>query len=135
VTGGKTRFDHTAKYATFPKLSANSYVKTSAVRAVSSAGFFYHTFSAQEFACAAFGSDANSRERGISPGNAVPTKENAMLKWALLFALISLVAGLLGFTGIAAGAAGIAKILFVLFLVLFVIFLLLGLTIAKKIVD
>lgn len=35
-----------------------------------------------------------------------------MLKWALVFLLISLVAGVLGFTGIAAGAAAIAKILF-----------------------
>ena len=39
-----------------------------------------------------------------------------MLKWALIFAVISLVAGLFGFTGMAAGAAGIAKVLFVLFL-------------------
>jgi len=38
-----------------------------------------------------------------------------MLKWALIFFVISIIAGLLGFTGIAAGAAGIAKILFVLF--------------------
>ena len=31
-----------------------------------------------------------------------------MLKYAIVFALISLVAGALGFTGVAAGAAGIA---------------------------
>ena len=43
-----------------------------------------------------------------------------MLKWALIFALISVAAGVLGFSGVAAGAAGIAKILFVLFLVAFV---------------
>jgi uncharacterized membrane protein YtjA (UPF0391 family) len=48
-----------------------------------------------------------------------------MLKWAIIFFLISLVAGALGFTGVARGAAGIAKILFVLFLVLAIIFLLL----------
>jgi uncharacterized membrane protein YtjA (UPF0391 family) len=36
-----------------------------------------------------------------------------MLKWALIFFIISIVAGALGFTGIARGAAGIAKILFV----------------------
>ena len=35
-----------------------------------------------------------------------------MLKWALLFLIISIIAGLLGFTGIAGVAAGIAKILF-----------------------
>ena len=39
-----------------------------------------------------------------------------MLKWALIFFLISIAAGFFGFTGIAAGAASIAKILFFLFL-------------------
>ena len=39
-----------------------------------------------------------------------------MLKYAIIFALISLVAGALGFSGVAAGAAGIAKVLFVLIL-------------------
>lgn len=39
-----------------------------------------------------------------------------MLKWALIFFLISLVAGGLGFTNVAAGASGIAKLLFGLFL-------------------
>ena len=33
-----------------------------------------------------------------------------MLRWAIIFAVISLIAGLFGFTGISAGAAGIAKI-------------------------
>jgi uncharacterized membrane protein YtjA (UPF0391 family) len=56
-----------------------------------------------------------------------------MLKWALVFLLISLVAGVFGFTGIAAGAAVIAKILFFLALFLFVLFLVLGLTIYKSI--
>ena len=41
-----------------------------------------------------------------------------MLKWALIFFLVSIVAGFFGFTGIAAGAAGIAKILFFGFLIL-----------------
>ena len=39
-----------------------------------------------------------------------------MLKWALIFFLVSLVAGFFGFTGVAAGAASIAKILFFVFL-------------------
>ena len=39
-----------------------------------------------------------------------------MLKWALIFFIVSIVAGLLGFSGVAAGAASIAKILFFLFL-------------------
>jgi uncharacterized membrane protein YtjA (UPF0391 family) len=60
-------------------------------------------------------------------------KENVMLKWAIIFAIIALVAGTLGFTGIAAGAAGIAKILFVVFLVLFVAVLLFALLGAKAI--
>ncbi len=55
-----------------------------------------------------------------------------MLRWALIFAVISLIAGLFGFTGLSEGAAGIAKILFGLFLALFLIFLLLGVTVAKK---
>ena len=29
-----------------------------------------------------------------------------MLKWALIFFIVSVIAGLLGFTGVAAGAAG-----------------------------
>lgn len=49
-----------------------------------------------------------------------------MLKWALIFLVISLVAGALGFTGIASGAKTISKILFGLFLVLFIILLLLA---------
>ena len=59
-------------------------------------------------------------------------RENNMLKWALIFFVVSIVAALFGFTGIAAGAASIAKILFFLFVLLFVIFLVLGITAAKK---
>ncbi|MEN3352022.1 MAG: hypothetical protein V7640_180 [Betaproteobacteria bacterium] len=40
-----------------------------------------------------------------------------MLKWALIFFLISIVAGFFGFTGIAAGAASVAKIFFFLCLI------------------
>ena len=56
-----------------------------------------------------------------------------MLKWALIFLVISIIAGVLVFTGIASGAAAIAKFLFFTFLVLFVIFLVLGITVYKKI--
>ena len=52
-----------------------------------------------------------------------------MLKYAIIFALISLIAGALvfvGFGGIAAGSAGIAKILFGLFLILVVVFVMLA---------
>jgi uncharacterized membrane protein YtjA (UPF0391 family) len=53
-------------------------------------------------------------------------RRNPMLKYAIIFALISLVAGALGFGGVAAGSAGIAKILFGLFLILAVIFIVLA---------
>lgn len=62
----------------------------------------------------------------------------SMLKYAIIFAIISLVAGLLGFTGVAAGAAGIAKVLFILFLVLAVVFVILaalGVGAARKIMN
>ena len=50
-----------------------------------------------------------------------------MLKWALIFFLISVVAGVFGFTNIAAGSAKIAKWLFVIAIIIFVIFLVMGL--------
>lgn len=46
-----------------------------------------------------------------------------MLKWALVFFVISIIAGVLGFSGIAAGAATISKWLFFIALTIFVIFL------------
>jgi uncharacterized membrane protein YtjA (UPF0391 family) len=49
-----------------------------------------------------------------------------MLKWALIFLVISLVAGALGFTGVASGARGIAKVLFGVFIVIFLILVLLA---------
>lgn len=51
---------------------------------------------------------------------------DTMLKYAIIFAIISLIAGALGFGGIAAGSAGIAKILFGLFLILAVVFVVLA---------
>lgn len=50
-----------------------------------------------------------------------------MLKWALIFFLVSVVAGIFGFTNIAAGTATIAKWLFIVAVVIFAIFLVLGL--------
>jgi uncharacterized membrane protein YtjA (UPF0391 family) len=44
-----------------------------------------------------------------------------MLKWAIIFLVISLIAGALGFTGASAGAARISKILFAIFLGLFLL--------------
>jgi uncharacterized membrane protein YtjA (UPF0391 family) len=54
-----------------------------------------------------------------------------MLRWALIFLVISLVAALFGFTGIAVAAAGIAKFLFFLFLVITLVFLVLALSAAR----
>ena len=67
-----------------------------------------------------------------------PLKEFQMLKYAIIFAVISLLAGVLGFGGVAAGAAGIAKLLFGLFLVLAVLFVVLaalGVGAVKKALD
>ncbi len=50
-----------------------------------------------------------------------------MLKWALIFFLVSVVAGFFGFSGVSAGAATIAKWLFFLAIAIFVVFLALGL--------
>jgi len=54
-----------------------------------------------------------------------------LLKWALLFFVISIVAGILGFTGISAASADVARILFYIFLVIFLVLLILGLTIFR----
>jgi len=49
-----------------------------------------------------------------------------MLRWALLFLVVSLIAALFGFGGISAAAADIAKILFFIFVVMFVVLLIIG---------
>ena len=54
-----------------------------------------------------------------------------ILKWALIFFLVSIVAGLLGFTGISAASADIARFLFYVFAVIFLVLLILGLTIFR----
>jgi uncharacterized membrane protein YtjA (UPF0391 family) len=57
--------------------------------------------------------------------------EPAMLKWALIFAIIAIVAGIFGFTGIAAGAATIAKFLCFVFVALLVLTLIFGASLFK----
>jgi uncharacterized membrane protein YtjA (UPF0391 family) len=54
-----------------------------------------------------------------------------LLKWALIFLVISLIAALFGFTGIAAASADIARVLFYIFIVIFVVLLILALTIFR----
>ena len=51
-----------------------------------------------------------------------------MLRYALLFALISIVAGILGFSGISAASAGIAKIFFFIAIAIFLLFGILAVT-------
>ena len=58
-----------------------------------------------------------------------------MIKWALIFAVISIIAGIFEFTGVAAGSAAIAKVLFVVALALFVIFMVIALVAGKKLSD
>ena len=49
-----------------------------------------------------------------------------MLKWALIFFVISLIAGFFGFTNVAAGSRSIAKVLFFIALAIFLIILIFG---------
>jgi uncharacterized membrane protein YtjA (UPF0391 family) len=49
-----------------------------------------------------------------------------MIKWALIFFIVSLIAGFFGFTNVAAGARGIAKILFFIALAIFLVVLVFG---------
>jgi uncharacterized membrane protein YtjA (UPF0391 family) len=54
-----------------------------------------------------------------------------LLKWALIFFVVSIIAGILGFTGVSAASADVARFLFYIFVVIFLILLVLGLTIFR----
>ncbi len=49
-----------------------------------------------------------------------------MLKWAIVFLIISIVAGIFGFTGVARTSKTIAKVLFFICIVIFILLLLFG---------
>ena len=49
-----------------------------------------------------------------------------MIKWALIFFIVSVIAGFFGFTNVAEGARGIAKILFFIVLAIFLVVLVFG---------
>lgn len=49
-----------------------------------------------------------------------------MLKWAILFFVISLIAGFFGFSGVASGTKSIAKVLFFIALAIFLVVLVFG---------
>jgi uncharacterized membrane protein YtjA (UPF0391 family) len=57
-----------------------------------------------------------------------------MLKWALIFFVVSLIAGALGFTGIAAGARTISIVLFGVFLALAILVVLIAWGIGELII-
>jgi uncharacterized membrane protein YtjA (UPF0391 family) len=56
----------------------------------------------------------------------VTEEGSAMLKWAIIFFVISLIAGFFGFTSVAAGARGVAKVLFFIAVAIFLIVLIFG---------
>ena len=62
---------------------------------------------------------------------AIPERAMTILKWALIFFLVSIVAGILGFTDISAASADVARFLFYVFVVIFLVLLILGLTIFR----
>src|SRR6187402_1228095 len=55
----------------------------------------------------------------------------SILKWALIFFVVSIIAGILGFTGVSAASADVARVLFYIFVVIFIVLLLLGMTIFR----
>ena len=56
----------------------------------------------------------------------------SLLKWALVFFVVSIIAALFGFTDIAAATADVARILFYIFLVIFIVLLVLGLVVSGR---
>ena len=56
----------------------------------------------------------------------------SLLKWALVFFVVSIIAALFGFTDIAAATADVARILFYIFLVIFIVLLVLGLAVSRR---
>jgi uncharacterized membrane protein YtjA (UPF0391 family) len=49
-----------------------------------------------------------------------------MIKWAIIFFIVSVIAGFLGFTGVAAGFRTIAKVLFFIAIAIFLVILVFG---------
>jgi uncharacterized membrane protein YtjA (UPF0391 family) len=49
-----------------------------------------------------------------------------MIKWAIIFFIISLIAGFFGFSGVASGSRTIAKVLFFIAVAIFLIVLVFG---------
>jgi uncharacterized membrane protein YtjA (UPF0391 family) len=64
-------------------------------------------------------------------GGSLEEQGMTLLKWALIFFVVSIIAGVLGFTGISAASADVARFLFYVFVVIFLVLLVLGLTIFR----
>ena len=71
------------------------------------------------------------RSIGAAAAHGLMEPAVTLLKWALIFFLVSIVAGVLGFTGISAASADVARFLFYVFVVIFLVLLILGLTIFR----
>jgi uncharacterized membrane protein YtjA (UPF0391 family) len=56
-----------------------------------------------------------------------------MIKWALIFAVISVNAGIFGFTGISADSAAIAKVLFFIAVTLFLVFVVAAIVVGRSV--
>jgi uncharacterized membrane protein YtjA (UPF0391 family) len=80
---------------------------------------------------------ANWAPRNTSYGSPVAGSRKAklmsLLKWALIFFLISIIAAVFGFTGVSAASADVARILFYIFVVIFLALLVLGLMAARSV--
>ena len=55
-----------------------------------------------------------------------------MLRWALIFFVVSLIAGFFGFTGVAQGARSIAKVLFFIAISLFILFVIIAFAVGSS---
>jgi uncharacterized membrane protein YtjA (UPF0391 family) len=71
--------------------------------------------------------------RGLSVAFREREPAMSLLKWALIFFLISVVAAIFGFTGISAATADVARILFYIFVIIFLVLLVVGLAIARRV--
>jgi uncharacterized membrane protein YtjA (UPF0391 family) len=71
------------------------------------------------------------RVNGAAAAHRLMERIVTLLKWALIFFLVSIVAGVLGFTGISAASADVARFLFYVFVVIFLVLLILGLTVFR----
>jgi uncharacterized membrane protein YtjA (UPF0391 family) len=69
--------------------------------------------------------------KGVDRGALLGGRTMTILKWALIFLVISIVAGIFGFTGISAASADVARFLFYVFVAIFLVLLILGLTIFR----